>query len=133
MKEKCKEWFKYGCNGVLTTLVNYSIFFIISTFGIHYLISNTIAWLAAVIFAYYTNRKWVFKSQGSFKEEFLSFISLRFVTLIIENISLYLCIQIFGITTIISKCAVSIITIIANYAICKTKIFNKGGIIHGQN
>lgn len=133
MAEKLKEWFKYGLNGVLTTLVNYAIFFVLSNYHVHYLISNTIAWVFAVFFAYYTNRKWVFKSTGDYKEELRSFVSLRFVTLIIENIALYVCIPILGIPTLISKCVVSIITIIGNYVICKIKIFGKGEIAHGQN
>jgi putative flippase GtrA len=133
MKNNLKEWLKYGCNGVLTTAINYSIFFITSTYHMHYIVGNSIAWLIAVIFAYYTNRKWVFQSDGNYKEEFISFFSLRLITLVIENALLLLCIQYLMISPLLSKIVVSILIVIINYSICKTKIFQKGGLLHGTH
>lgn len=126
-----KEWMKYACNGVLTTGINYCIYITLNELSLPYLLANTMAWLGAVLFAYYTNRKWVFRSVEKIKKEFIHFFSLRFITLLIENISLYVCIQNLGFHHIWAKCVVSIITILGNYAICKSKIFMKGEMIHG--
>ena len=129
MKERVKEWIKYGSNGVLTTIVNYALFFTISNYIFinSYLLANTIAWIGAVLFAYYTNKKWVFKNMNQQKHAFISFVSLRFVTLVIENIALYICITTLDLPAFLSKCLVSVLTIVGNYMICKQKIFNKEG------
>ena len=60
--EKVKEFISYGIVGVMTTLVNYIIYFICLKIGISWLISNSLAWMVAVIFAYFSNRKVVFHS-----------------------------------------------------------------------
>lgn len=48
--EKVKEFISYGIVGVMTTLVNYMVYFISLKIGIHWLISNSLAWMVAVIF-----------------------------------------------------------------------------------
>lgn len=133
MKTKHIEVLKYGCNGVLTTLVNYLIYIALYQLQVHYMIANTLAWVGAVVFAYYTNRKWVFQSQESIKKEFLGFVSMRFITLLVENILLYFSVQVLGVYHLLAKVIISFITIIANYAICKCKIFTKGAVCHEQN
>lgn len=47
--EKVKEFISYGIVGVMTTLVNYMVYFISLKIGIHWLISNSLAWMVAVI------------------------------------------------------------------------------------
>lgn len=54
--EKVKEFISYGIVGVITTLVNYIVYFICLKIGIDWLISNSLAWLVAVIFAYFSNQ-----------------------------------------------------------------------------
>lgn len=49
--EKVKEFISYGIVGVMTTLVNYIVYFICLKIGIDWLTSNSLAWLVAVIFA----------------------------------------------------------------------------------
>ena len=59
-----KELIAYVFFGVLTTIVNFITYFLFaSVFGINYLISNIIAWFVSVLFAYITNRIWVFESK----------------------------------------------------------------------
>ncbi len=60
-----KELIAYVFFGVLTTIVNFITYFLFaSVFGINYLISNIIAWFVSVLFAYITNRIWVFESKS---------------------------------------------------------------------
>ena len=62
--KKYEEIIAYVFFGGLTTLVNIVVFFVMNDiFHIHYLIANAAAWLASVLFAYVTNRTWVFKSK----------------------------------------------------------------------
>ena len=77
--EKYKEIISYGFWGVITTLVNYAVFFVcLRLFDINYLISNIGSWVCAVTFAYVTNKVFVFNStdwsMSKLKTEVLSFL-----------------------------------------------------------
>ena len=134
-KEDLTELIRYGMTGIMTTLINYLVFIAcLSINSKRYMIANTLAWCVAVIFAYYTNKKYVFKKEGKDKKEFLSFVLMRFITLGIENLLLFLTINIFMIHVLISKILVSIVTILGNYVLCKFKIFQKEGeLYHEKN
>ena len=116
MKDDTKEIVSYVFVGGMTTLVNYVVYFILLKIHSHWLIANSISWIFAVLFAYYTN---------------ISFILLRFMTLLIENICLYLLIDLLNLQPMISKVCVSFITILSNYILCKFKIFKEEGVCHG--
>ena len=111
MKDDTKEIVSYVFVGGMTTLVNYVVYFILLKIHSHWLIANSISWVFAVLFAYYTNKRYVFKSTNNIKKEFISFILLRFMTLLIENICLYLLIDLLNLQPMISKVCVSFITI----------------------
>ena len=87
--EKVKEFISYGIVGVMTTLVNYIVYFICLKIGIDWLTSNSLAWMVAVIFAYFSNRKVVFHSSNDMKKECIEFFGLRFMTLLVENLLLF--------------------------------------------
>ncbi len=130
-KKKIIEFIYYGIIGICTTIVNYLIYCLCLSIHWHWFFANTIAWCGAVIFAYISNRKFVFHSHNCIKNELWTFLQLRFVTLIIENVSLALFIDLLSIPNMISKIIVSIVTVISNYWLCKTHIFTqKEGIIY---
>lgn len=131
MKDDTKEMLSYVFVGAMTTLVNYVVYFILLKIHSHWLIANSISWFFAVLFAYYTNKRYVFKSKNEVKKEFISFVLLRFMTLLIENVCLYLLIDLMNIQPMISKILVSFITILSNYVLCKFKIFKEEGVCHG--
>lgn len=123
--EKVKEFISYGIVGVMTTLVNYIIYFICLKIGISWLISNSLAWIVAVIFAYFSNRKVVFHSSNDMKKECIEFFGLRFMTLLVENLLLAICIDGLHVSNLLSKILVSVITVLVNYFLCKSHIFSK--------
>lgn len=131
MKENTKEMMSYVFVGIMTTLVNYIVYFVLLKMHSHWLIANSISWVFAVIFAYYANKKYVFESQNDIKKELSSFVLLRFLTLIVENGCLYVFINLIHIQPMISKLLVSFITILSNYILCKFKIFKKEGVYNG--
>ena len=99
---KYKSQILYLFFGGLSTLLNIVIFFIFNTLiKIDYQISNVIAWIIVVIFAYITNKIWVFESKKETKSELLketvSFFGSRLLTLGIEFILLYLFVEKFNI------------------------------------
>ena len=93
--------------------------------GIDWLTSNSLAWMVAVIFAYFSNRKVVFHSSNDMKKECIEFFGLRFMTLLIENLLLAICIDGVHISNLLSKILVSVITVLVNYFLCKSHIFSK--------
>lgn len=131
MKDNTKEILNYIIVGVLTTLVNYVFYYILLKIHCHWVLANSIAWFMAVIFAFYTNKKYVFKSTKKSRDEITSFFIMRLATLIIENISLFLFIEIIGIHQILAKIVVSVVTVVLNYILCKFKIFKKEGAYCG--
>lgn len=67
---KYKDIIPYIVFGILTTLVNIIVYWICAhAFKITVVVASIIAWVAAVLFAYVTNRKWVFIVRHSAKEK----------------------------------------------------------------
>lgn len=124
-KSKLWELFCYLINGMATTIVNYTIYLALLHAKINYLTANSTAWIFAVFFAYVSNRIFVFHSDNQVGAELFSFVSLRFLTLLVENILLAALIQWLSFTPGISKVLVSFVTIIGNYFFCKCQIFDK--------
>lgn len=120
-----RELFSYLLTGGATTLINYVVYLTLLHAGAEYLTANTIAWVFAVSFAYITNRIFVFHSGNQIGKEMFSFVSMRFLTLITENLLLALFIQKCEFHPVFSKIAVSFVTVAANYIICKCQIFQK--------
>lgn len=116
--------------GVLTTLVNIGFFSLLTyTFNLEENLSNIIAIIIAVLFAYFTNKGLVFNSKASTcKEktiEFLKFMLGRAFTMVIELVGFYLMFNIIGIKKLISKITITILVIILNFFISKFFAFNK--------
>lgn len=122
------EMISYVCFGIGTAVIDYSVFSFITALGMNALISNIISTLCAIIFAYITNKLWVFKSKTSgFVEiirEFFRFANVRFATLLMTEILLLLS-QVFGGNDYVVKLAAMVLTVILNYVFSKLFIFNK--------
>ena len=131
IKKVCnKEIILYIIFGVLTTLVNLIVFYILTHFiNLDENLSNIIAVIAAVLFAYFTNRKFVFNSTAvTFKEnlkEFCKFIFGRLFTMILEIVGFYLLFNIMHIHELISKLFITVIVVILNFFISKFFAFKK--------
>ena len=124
-----KEVILYVIFGVFTTIVNLLVFYILTHLHINENLSNIIAVLIAVLFAYFTNRKLVFNSTATtFKEnlkEFYKFMIGRAFTMVLEIIGFYLLFNIIGIQEFISKLLITIIVIVLNFFISKFFAFKK--------
>ncbi len=140
--EKYKELISYVFFGVLATVVNLVSFKIFDAIlGEHlYLISNNVSWLITVIFAYFTNKLWVFESK-SWKasvvfKELISFFGARIFSLLVEDAGLWLMISImhmdklswdiFGFNlngNMIAKIIMQVVVVVLNYIFSKLVIF----------
>lgn len=128
--KKYKEVIMYLIFGVLTTIVNivaYEIF--ANVIKIDYLISNAIAWFLSVLFAYITNRIFVFESKTKkIKElirEIASFFGFRLLSGAMDMGFMYLFVTIMQFNDSLMKILVNIIVVILNYIFSKLFIFKK--------
>ena len=100
--KKYEEVILYVVFGVLTTLVNFVSFWVFNKIlgEKFYLVSNVIAWFISVVFAYVTNKLWVFESKSwAFKillKEVPEFFAARLFSLGVEEGGLWLFDDIFG-------------------------------------
>ena len=120
----------YVIFGILTTMVNLiSYYFFSNIITINYLISNTIAWIISVIFAYMTNKLYVFNSKSIridiIIKEFTKFINCRLASGIIEMILLFLLVDMLAVNDIISKLVIGVIVVILNFIFSKLFVFKK--------
>lgn len=125
-----REGMRYLVFGVLTTLLNLLIFTICCRIiKIQVVISNIISWVIAVLFAYVTNKLYVFDSKVIQKKELareiISFFYARIITLVIENVLLWATVIQLGLNEIIMKIISNIIVIILNFVFSKIFIFKK--------
>jgi len=90
-RKKQREVLMYIIFGVLTTLVSMITFFLLDLAFANAsdLIKNAIAWVVSVMFAFLTNRAWVFCSKGPFFREMVAFFSARIVSLILFELLMF--------------------------------------------
>lgn len=122
-----KELILYVFFGVLTTIVNIVVYFFFeSVLGVNYLISNIIAWFFSVLFAYITNRIWVFESESdNILKEMSLFFGGRIFSGAVDTALMYLFIDILSIGDFISKLIVQVVVVILNYVFSKLIVFKK--------
>ena len=134
IKELIKKLFSrevilYGIFGILTTIINFVTFFILTHIGLEENLSNILAIITCVLFAYFSNRKLVFNSTAiTFKEnlkEFYKFMLGRAFTMIFEMVGFYILFNILGVQELISKLVLTVIVIILNFFISKFFAFKK--------
>ncbi len=119
-----REVIMYIIFGVLTTLVNLVISFVlVGALKIDGSIASAIGIISSILFAYFTNRKWVFYSQArGIKErlnEFWKFIAGRLVTMIIEQGGVMILYGALNMPFTPVKLSLTIIVIVLNYIFSK--------------
>lgn len=130
MINKYKENIAYLIFGVLTTVINFVTYFILTeTAGINTVTSNIIATTVSILFAYITNKLFVFDSKttstSELIEEFFRFIGARVVTGILDTIFVYIGVEMLYTNNKLVKTISCIIVIILNYVMSKLVVFNK--------
>lgn len=117
------ETFKYLICGVSTVLVNIISYKLLSIYVWDTLLSNTVAFLLSVLYAYFTNSIFVFGVKCTWKN-FREFFGMRIGTILIDNGGMMLLIWL-GFNDMIAKCVVNVIIIGLNYIFSKLFIFKK--------
>lgn len=130
--KKYEELINYVIVGVLTTIVSLGSYYlcVLTVFTpdnpILLQSANIISWILAVTFAYFANRKYVFKSNNPNKlKEASKFYGARIATLLIDMLFMFLTVSIFHFNDKIMKILSNIIILIINYIISKFIVFIK--------
>ena len=118
----------YAVFGVLTTVVNIAVYWITAhLLALSVMLSTVLAWVVAVVFAYTTNRKWVFHSQAdTFSEiakEVTSFFACRLATGVVDWGCMFVFVDLLHLNDVIIKAGANILVIILNYVASKLVIF----------
>jgi len=134
--KKYKAIIMYLISGVGTTVVNWVVYALLMKIdGIGMTSANIGAWIAAVLFAFVTNKWLVFESKSLEKQTVLKelsmFVSSRVLTGVIEIVGLPLLVYVglnqslFGVEGFVAKVFISIVVIILNYVLSRILVFNK--------
>ncbi|MBQ7968767.1 MAG: GtrA family protein [Clostridia bacterium] len=126
--ERVREIIVYGIFGVLATVVDFGSYIIMTRlFSIDEHLSNVLAQFLAIIFAFFTNKLFVFKDKDlkwkTLSVQLVKFVSLRLVTLALNSILFSFMVEKFHINDILSKIVVAVVVVILNYIFSKLIIF----------
>lgn len=98
-------------------------------FGMNELIADIFSWIIAVLFAFVTNKIWVFQSKNdtilAFVREAVAFFAGRVATLVVEEVILFVFITMLQWNSLGVKIAAQVIVIVLNYVISKLLVFKK--------
>lgn len=126
-----KHWslLSYLFFGGLTTAVNFLVYFpLYNWLACSATVSNVIAWLFAVAFAYMTNKPFVFKSRDWSKEtvipELVKFVGCRVGSGVLETVIIWLTVDVLFWNGNLMKVIISIFVVLINYAGSKWLVFN---------
>lgn len=129
-KSKLKEIFLYLVFGVLTTIVALGVYYaLVFTVldpenPVQLQIANVLSWICAVLFAYFTNRKWVFESKSqNVAAEMVKFFSARIFSLILDMLIMLVFVSILKMNDKIIKLASQVVVVVVNYLLSKLFVF----------
>ena len=128
---KYKEIINYLIFGALTMFVSFATYYIFArVLEIEEVVSSALSWICAVLFAYFTNKVFVFESKSHGKKEILKEMGKFFCARIISGITcdvgtFAIMVKMFHINDMISKLVTQIMVVILNYIFSKMLVFNK--------
>ena len=127
-----KHWdiVSYLFFGVCTTIVNYLVYIpCYNLLGMSASVSNMVAWVVAVAFAYLTNKPFVFKSNdwsaATVVPELTKFVGCRIGSGVVETVVLFLAVDLLGWNGNIWKLVTQVMVTVMNYVASKLVVFRK--------
>ena len=127
---KYRELIIYGFFGILTTVVDFGTFYLfteIVPLSESTILPNSISFVVAVLFAYLTNRTWVFQSKvkgaKGLAKEFGSFFTMRIASGVLSVAFLYLAVDVLGGNALLWKLVSTVAVVILNFIISKLFVF----------
>ena len=126
---KYKELILYVFFGGLTTLVNWGLYtLLVELFHVPYLWSTAVSQIAAILFAYVTNRIWVFESKvrgiRGISLEMAKFFGCRAASFVLDLGCMYVGVDLLHINDKWMKLLSNVVVIIVNYILSKLFVFS---------
>ena len=120
------RFIKFGMVGVINTLVNWIIFFILNALGMYYILANIIAYILGTVNSYLWNTLWVFKYKDKASTETtIKFIILNLIGLGLNTGILYVLVDLCNLNKFIGLVTKTAIVMIINYIVNKLWVFSK--------
>lgn len=124
MKKLIAQFMKFGVVGVIAFIIDFGVMvFLTEVFAVPYLISTTIAFTVSVVFNYVASMRYVFvrKDDMSRRREFIIFVLLSVIGLVLNDVFMWLLVDFFFIDYRISKIITTVLVAIWNFV--SRKIF----------
>lgn len=127
--DRGQTW-SYIIFGILTTIVNFVSYVIFTKLiGLDYKTAASLAWLVSVIFAFITNKLYVFKSVATKKihllKELFGFLFFRILSYFVDIFSIIVLVEVLNLWDTVSKIIASAIVAVFNYFASKYVIFRR--------
>lgn len=123
---KYRQPILYIVFGLLTTLISIAVFAVFTeAVGTDPLIANIVSWILAVLFAFVTNRRFVFEANGNLVTQLARFYLARIITLLLEEGIIFIFVTLLTFDALIVKTLAQIIVVILNFVISKLFVFGK--------
>ena len=129
-KPMIAEKINYLVFGVFTTVVNFVVFgFVTAVFSLDYRLATFLAWMAAVVFAFITNKLFVFQSKSFNRQimikELLRFVAARIVSFWFDLGWMVFAVEILLMNEYIAKILSNVVVVISNYFFSKMFVFDR--------
>ncbi|MGI6336954.1 MAG: GtrA family protein [Clostridiales bacterium] len=128
--ERIRELFRYCVIGVLTTAVSFGTLWVFENLcGWNANLANALSIICAVLFAYVTNKLFVFRthctSAADLVREAVSFFAARGFAMLVEWGGFYILHDFLRLPSMWAKAAISVIVLVLNYVLSKLVVFRK--------
>lgn len=126
--QRYREIINYLFFGVLTTVVNYVTYLVMSPFFVLTTVPTVVAWVLSVLFAYLTNRKYVFCSHSTGREalkEAGGFVTARVMSGVLDVAIMWVFADCIGFNDLVIKLLSNVVVVVFNYVASKLVVFGK--------
>jgi putative flippase GtrA len=116
--------------GGLTTVINIAAYFLLAKIlHVEFLTSNGLAWILSVLFAYVTNKRYVFESRGRgfshICRELGAFVGSRLFSGLLDMFIMFLFIEIVAMNDMVVKIMANVVVVVVNYVLSKHWVFKE--------
>ena len=126
--QRYREITNYLFFGVLTTVVNYVTYLVMSPFFVLTTVPTVVAWVLSVLFAYLTNRKYVFCSHSTGRDalkEAGGFVTARVMSGVLDVAIMWVFADCIGFNDLVIKLLSNVVVVVFNYVASKLVVFGK--------
>lgn len=126
--QRYRELINYLFFGVLTTVVNYVTYLVLAPFFTLTTVPTVVAWILSVLFAYLTNRRYVFCSHTVGKDalkEASGFFMARVMSGVLDVAIMWIFVDLIGFNDLLIKLLSNVVVVVFNYIASKMVVFSK--------